>query len=525
MPILAVLTLLIIAVITAIASRRLRMPFNVALVVSGMVVAQIPEFRLLQVKLDPDVILNLLLPVLLFYAALETNVEEFRANVGSITLLAVLGTFVAVIVIGGILAVTVFAGMDRALEAGLLTGAVLASTDTVSVLSAFKSVRVPKRLSVIVEGESLFNDGAALVAFSVLLEHTRSGGEMSAGSLALHTVRVVIGGAGVGAILGYIAGKLARQMPDSLTCLMMSTIVAYGTYLVAGMLGTSSVIAAVTAGLFFRSSAWTDELPPGTRLSMLSFWEFAGFLVNSVVFLLLGFEIEPSALLVFGVPILWGLIAIHTARVGTVYPMMAAMRMVGRPIPASWQHVLVFGNIKGAISVAMALLVDPALVGEQIQDLIVMLTFGLVLVTLLTQGLTLKWFLKFLGLGRVAPEDLELQTLQLRMLASRSALRELEHLLGAGFLAEMHYRTLKSRYQLALSQAEQGLAQIYNEQRLDVSARRQLTVQSHLLTVEKSAVLEAVRDKMVVDEAADALVAKIDEQTLSLGKYLDNHKD
>jgi CPA1 family monovalent cation:H+ antiporter len=347
-------------------------------------------------------------------------------------------------------------------------------------------------------------------------------------------VLVVAGGGALGALIGFLAGKLSRQIPDSLTCLMLTTIVAYGTYILAERLQMSGVIATVTAGLVFRGTAWTQELSPGTRLAMLSFWEFAGFLVNSVVFLLLGFAIRLHELWRDFLPILWGLLAIHGARVLTVYPLMQAGRPLGTPVPAGWQHVMVFANIKGAVSAAMALLAgrlvaDPSDPTDTLpldfatHQMILNITIGLVLITLLSQGLFLSRFLRLLGLGAIGRRDIDLQQLQLRLLTARTALHELDRLHEAGLLTALNYGQLRSRYRLAVAQAEEGLQQMEVEEQLGQSAVRVIATQRHLLTVEKSAVLDAVRDKIVAEEAAGPLLQKLDEQLLALNRQLDQH--
>ena len=521
-PVIPILTLLMFAVLVAVASRQLRVPYNIALVVAGMVLSRFDwsaYFPAQTFQLNPVIIFNVFLPALLFQASLETSISEFRANIAPIAGLAIVGTFGAVICIGAVLSVTVFAGFENGLLLGLLMGAILASTDTVSVLNAFKSVRVPNRLGSIVEGESLFNDGAALVAFALILSLLQ-GGEAGAGLIVSETAKVVVGGAGLGAVIGFLGGKLCRALPDGLTALMLTTVVAYGSYIAGEALQVSGVIATVSAGLTFRGTAWSQDLAPGTRLTLLSFWEFAGFLVNSFVFLLLGFQINFGDLTAAALPILWGLLAIHLARVLTVYPLMGAGRVFGHPVPLRWQHVMVFGNIKGAVSAAMALLV-PLSIGVEAHDLIQSITFGTVLITLLMQGLTLSRFLRLLGLGELGRRDRELQELQMRLLAARSAIRELDRLQDAGLITSMNYRHLRSKYQLGITQAEQGLQEMQVNQQLEESAKRLMATQRHLLTVEKSALLDAVRDKIVADEAAAPLLQRLDEQLLALSRYLD----
>lgn len=535
-PVVPILTLLITAVIVAVASRRLRIPFNIALVGTGILLGRMDwtamfgaDFQTF--RMDPEIIFKVFLPILLFQAALETNLGELRSNVRPIGALAVVGTFGAVVIIGLLLSATVFS--DPALFSGakpgvtplllgMLCGAILASTDTISVLIAFKSVRAPTRLAAIIEGESLFNDGAALVAFALVLalmeQRPEASGVMPVVILLLKTV---LGGAAVGAIIGTLAGMVTGKIGDPLTSLMLTTVVAYGSFMAGDALQMSAVISTVVAGMCFRATAWTPELAPGSRLAMSSFWEFAGFLVNSFVFLLLGFQLDLGHMTDHILPILWGLGAIHIARVLTVYPMLASGNRLGEPIPMTWRHVLVAGNIKGAISASMALLVPATLVGGAAQDLVLSMTFGIVLLTLLLQGLTLPAFLRAMGLGLLGRREVELQTLQMGLVTGRAALRELDRLHELGLLAGINYRHLRSRYQLAVAQAEQGLQQMQTNQDLDEAAKRMISDQRHLLIVEKSAILDAVRDKIVSEEAAAPLLAKIDEELLSKGRYLE----
>ena len=271
-----VLELLLIVSVVAILVRRFRIPYTVALVLAGLALS----FReRLGIELTPELILALLLPPLVFEAALHIRLIDLRRQMGMIALLAVPGVVLNMLVAGGVLSF----GTGLPIGLALIFGALIAATDPVSVVAIFRLLGAPKRLEVLLESESLFNDGTAIVLFSLALE-AFSIGEFSLSSAVMDFVRVAGGGILVGLTLGWLMSRLVAQVDDYLVETTLTTVLAFGSYVVAEQFHMSGVLAVVAAGLM-SGSLGEREMSPTTRIVLTNFWEYVAFLANSAVFL------------------------------------------------------------------------------------------------------------------------------------------------------------------------------------------------------------------------------------------------
>jgi len=276
-----ILELLLIVSIVAVVVRRLRIPYTVGLVLAGLALSLRPP---IQLELTPELILAILLPPLLFEAAFHLNIDHLRRNVGTILLLAIPGVILTMLITGGILSF----GAGLPLTAALVFGALIAATDPVSVVGIFRRIGAPKRLEVLLEGESLFNDGTAIVLFGIALGALGTG-EFDIVQGAIDFIIVGGGGVLVGLILGVLAIPLLARIDDHLVETTLTTLLAFGSYLVAEQLQVSGVhlsgvLAVVTAGLI-AGNVGRREMSPTTRIAVLNFWEYVAFLANSVFFL------------------------------------------------------------------------------------------------------------------------------------------------------------------------------------------------------------------------------------------------
>jgi len=281
----------------------------------------------------------------------------------------------------------------------LLFGAIISATDPISVLAIFKDLKMDKRLSVIIEGESLLNDGTAVVLFQILLAGVVAGG-LSAGKGIGQFLLAVGGGAVLGFALGYAASKITQTIDDPQIEITLTTIVAYGSYLLANHLHLSGVIATASAGLMVGNFGAKRGMSAQTRTALESFWEYIAFVMNSLVFLLIGLEVHIDALAHAWRPVLFAIAAVLIGRSLSVYSLVPVANFFAEKIPLRWQHVVVWGGLRGALALALALSLNDAFpYRNQILDL----TFGVVVFSILTQGLTMKPLLRLLGLadGRV----------------------------------------------------------------------------------------------------------------------------
>lgn len=390
------ITLLLIASGVAMLSKWVRVPYTLALVIVGLAIS--PMNFLPPVHISPDLILLIFLPALLFEAAWNLKLNQLRANLVPILTLATVGVGLSVGLIGSI----IHYGVNLPWTSALLFGAIISATDPVSVLALFKKLGAPERLSVIIEGESLLNDGTAVVVFRIILgivlgtTATASTGGLVLSSLGKFA-SVVLGGLFVGGVIGYITSKVTSYFDDHLLEITLTTIAAYGSFLLAEALHVSPVIAVLAAGVIIGNYGWHVGMSPNTQVAVDSFWEYAAFVVNSLVFLLIGLEIPFSLLGQNLIHIAWAVLAMLAARGLVIYSLMALSNHYTAPIPIRWQHVLFWGGLRGSLSIALVLSL-PLLLPDRTE--LVAMTFGTVIFSLLAQGLTISPLLSWLKIDQ-----------------------------------------------------------------------------------------------------------------------------
>lgn len=292
------------------------------------------------VQLTPGLIILVFLPALVFEAALHLDLDHLRENSCQIAILAVPAPIVSTIVIGAL--VHVAAGLD--LPSALLFGALISATDPVSVSAALRELGVPKRLAHIIEGESLFNDGIALVLFRIIVLMMLTG-EFSLFRSVVSFLILILGGGALGLTSGYLFSRIMRHLDDHLIEITLTTVLAYGAYLLAHHFRLSGVIAAVVAGVIVGNYGARKGMSARTKTAIASFWEYIAFIVNSFVFLLIGLEINLSLLTRNVYPILWAIVAVLVTRALISYLIPLVTRRLARPpIPLSWRHILFWGG-------------------------------------------------------------------------------------------------------------------------------------------------------------------------------------
>lgn len=395
--------LLFAAAIIAMLAKRLSVPYTVSLVVGGLLlgVIRIPISTLSPLQaghrpdwLTPDMILILFLPALVFEGSVKLDVRDLIRNSVPLLLLANAGVLLAALVTGYL--VHWLIGLP--LLIALLFGSIISATDPISVLAIFKDLSVDKRLSLIMEGESLLNDGTAVVLFGILV------GAVVAEKLSVprgveQYVVAVVGGAILGSTLGYLASRMTESADDPQVEITLTTILAYGSYLFAYHLHLSGVIATASAGLMLGNFGSKNGISPRARTAMQSFWEHISFVMNSLVFLLIGLEIHVRELLQNWPSVLLAIGAVLLGRVLSVYLLVPLSNRFAGKIPFRWQHVAVWGGLRGALALALALSLNSTF---PYREQILNLTFGVVIFSILVQGLTIKPLVKLLRLANGA---------------------------------------------------------------------------------------------------------------------------
>jgi CPA1 family monovalent cation:H+ antiporter len=371
---------------------RLNLPYAVALVLGGLAVEESHIAVLPQ--LDPPVLLFVFLPPLLFDAAFRLDDVQLRNLARPVLWLAIPGTVATAALVGG----TLYATLHLPLAEALLFGSIVSATDPVAVVGVFRSLNVPSRLAVLVEGESLINDGVAITLYTATLGLAASGTADLPSTLGLF-VREVLGGVAIGVVLGVVFSRLTAVIDDHLIEMTLSTALAYGSYLAAQSLETSGALACVAAGLVHGSYGRQAGMSERTRRLLDDLWEYVGFVVNAVVFLLVGFTTNLASLVAAGGPVLVSIVSVVLARVLVVVVPPEVLRLTRRVRVATSRGeraVLIWGGLRGALTITLALALPPTIADRQ---LLIAMAFGVVLFTLVVQGVTLRYVIRWSGAG------------------------------------------------------------------------------------------------------------------------------
>ena len=493
-----ILFVLAVGSAVAIAAKRIGVPYNVALVLVGA--ALVFMHALPKTPMDPHLILVVFMPILVFEAALFTDASGLRLARRPILALAAPGVLLSLF---GTAAVAMWV-LALPFAAALLLGALLSITDTVSVLLAFRSVRVPHRLAAIMEGESLFNDGTALVLVSVTTAML-SQGHFEAAQAARALLIAIVGGVALGAAFGALGALVLRYTPDNLTAILASLVIVFCTSLAAERVHASAVIAVVVVGVFVSQAA-RQVLGPSRVLALHGFWETAGFVLNVWIFLLVGMQLRTQLLIEQAGTIALALLALHVGRAVAVYGCFAVLRALRKDtVPTRWQHVMVFGNIKGALSMAAVLALPASL---EYRERLIAVVFGVTFVTLVTQGLPFRRVLIWLGV-RDDSVDGAAELARATLISARRGQTELDSLLTDGLLSRKQHAERWAAFQRQIIAAERILRTPSSEAAPDHVA--DLAV----LTAQKTALLEAARRGIISSETAELRAAELDTEIVA----------
>jgi CPA1 family monovalent cation:H+ antiporter len=515
---LGLVLLLSIAALVAIVSRRIRVPYTVALVLMGLILSFFPNP--FSIDVSSDLILAILVPPLLFEATLQIKWEKLRRNIVPILLLAIVGTLLSTIIVGEIITWV----LDIPLLAAFAFGALISATDPVAVISFFRSLGVSKRLGLLMEGESLLNDGVAIVLFSMAVGFASAGIDPTAQGLSIlgegliEFFRVALGGLTVGFVLGYVVSYgILKNLDDHLIETTTTFALALGAYVIAESFHMSGILAVVAAGLMVGNIGMQNTSPT-TRLTIENFWEFLAFVANSLVFLFIGLEIEITRLWPGIVPIIVAVLAVLFSRAIVVYGITAIysrFASVQQKIPTSYRHVMFWGGLRGAISLALALTLTGDVFGTEFAREMQVMTFGVVLFTLLVQGTTIESLIRRLGLAEKPPHLLEHQRRQASLFTRRAGLQEMNRLRNEGMLFRDIWDATRAVYDEEINQSKLDIRD-HLEAHPELEQDLFLQARTDALRAERSAITDAMQRDLISESVHEELVHAADHRMAAL---------
>jgi CPA1 family monovalent cation:H+ antiporter len=364
-----------VATVLGLVSKRARLlPYPVVLAAAGIVVGLLPGGQL--PRIGGSVILLAFVPGLIFEAALTLDLAELRRRILPVGLLSTVGVAMTVLLIG----LLTHLAIGFSWSSAMLLGAILAATDPIAVITLLRRLNAPAGLAAILEGESLFNDGTGVAVFSAVLA-TILGGTPSFGDATLRFFEITLGGTAVGLAVGFLGLALLRFADDAPLEILATLVIAYGSYLAADVLHASGIVAVVVAGVVVARYGAAIGRLHGPQL--LGFWNLLAFVLNAMLFILVGAALPATALLPVAGLVLVAYLIVLLTRAAPVYGLLGLAALRGASIPWSWRHVTFWAGLRGALAVALALSVSGA---AGVDSRVAVVAYGVVLLSLLVQG-------------------------------------------------------------------------------------------------------------------------------------------
>src|SRR4051794_8522607 len=502
------LLLLAIALLAQLAG-RLQVPYPVFLVLGGLAIALVPGIP--RLRLEPDIVFLVFLPPLLYAAAFTSSPRDLKAQAGRIGLLAIALVVLTVVAVAAVARVVLG---ELSWPMAFVLGAVLAPTDPVAATSVFRRTPVPERVAVVVEGESLVNDGVGLTLYRAAVG-AATAGAFSLGSAALSLVLVATGGVAIGLAVGWALNALKRRVQEPEIEITLSLFTPYAAYIAAEQAGASGVLAAVAIGVY---SGWrsTEVLLPETRVKVQAFWGALAFLLDSMLFVLVGLQLPrvldalaPRSLGQYILPALAVAAVVMAVRMAFVL-FLAFVRarlpeVVEEPLPRGERLVVGWSGMRGAVSLAAALAIPTAADGR---DVVLLVTFATILVTIVVQGLTLPLIVHACGLDRTAADEREEQ--EARLQAAEAALRRLDQ---AGADDEAPDTTVERLRTTYTEHAERAAAELGDGAvETEDSSEAYAELRALTLEAERDAIMKLRREGKLSGDAARRLQHELDLQ-------------
>ena len=486
------------------------LPYTIALIFTGIILSFFDIFP--DIHLTPNLIFHVLLPPLLFEAAFNLNANEMKENLKPILIYAVFGVVIAVFATGFLLqgAFSIFSSTaTMPLIAALLFGAVISSTDPISVLAIFKELGVPKRLSSIIEGESLLNDGVSVVIYGIVLSAIVSHSEFSLTHGIKEFVIVAFGGVVVGGILGLTFSRITALVDDHLIEITLTTVVTYLSYTVAEYFEVSGVISVIAAGLMVGNYGTKIGMSPTTRVSVKDFWDYIAFIINSVVFIIIGLEVGIVNIFANFHYIIIAIISVLLGRSVAILFLTLFVNKIYEKISLKWQAIFIWGGVRGALAMALALAIP---LDYEFRNIILIMTFGVVGFSLIVQGLTIGKLLHFFGIGGRDKNLEEYELKKGKLIALNGALLDLEEMYKDALISKHVYHLLLEYNTKDIDKAKDAMEELAQDPNVkDYEFKTSLKM---LLLKQKDAIQESMKHGIISLSIGEELIANINKEIL-----------
>lgn len=508
-----VITLLTISALVSFSAKWIKLPYSIALVIVGLFIG---VYKILPpVAMTPELILLIFLPALLFEASWNFDLKALKKDKVAIAVFSTIGVLVTMLVVAGILHLG--AGLDW--QTSLLFGSMISATDPISVIALFRKLGIEKRIAVILEGESLFNDATAVVLFRLILAIVLSGRAFSFSELSANFCIVAFGGALVGLFIGLFASYVTKYFDDHLPEIMLTMLSAYGSFLLAERLSVSPVLAVITTGIVIGNYGSRRYMSATTRIAVNSFWEYAAFVVNSLVFLLIGMQVNIDLLQKYFPFIAVAIAAVVAARFILIFGIAPLVSTKKLPIPAKWKLLLFWGGLRGALCMAMALSLP---LDYPMREPLIVITFGVVLFTLLIPGLTMEPLVKLLKMRPGTSKDTQYQFIRGKIFLEREALQELDRLRSNEIISGKSFDLLSGELFSRLAIFEAQLDDLHQSDSAEQQNAPWQTQEArrHLLEIKRERLLHLFKEGSINEENLNQVRLELNQklEELSLDK-------
>ena len=499
-------TFLILLIITsgvAMLTKKINLPYTIVLVSVGLILGYLKLIN--APHLSKDMLYYIFLPPLIFQTAIHLQFGDLKRDFPVILTLVIPGVILSTIVTG-----YVFLGIGEDifkqnldLSVGLLFGAAVAATDPVAVISVFEKLGVPRRLRFLVDSESLLNDGTSIVIFTIVLELINH--KLSSINFAVIDFFFVVGvGLLVGYFIGLITDEIIKRAEDPMVVITLTTVAAYLSFIIADKIGVSGVMSTVAAGLVIGQRSLLNPVYPTIKLTTETFWDYSAFLANSLIFLIIGFSINLDLLYKFWPLVLIAYVAMMVARFIVVFFTWGAFFKTSYKFPFSWSVVMGWGGIRGALTMVLALSLPDSF---KYKEVIVTMVFGVVLLSIFIQGITIPFLIKFFKLNISNEEIFKFEELKTKISMVQHIINELNEMKNKMLITDKVYNELLNEYRTALNNLNNKMQnfsfsseEIKNEEMLKLKRELLMKQKQYLIDLYHSGAISRKVYKKISDE-------------------------